>query len=156
MRGSPAKEAINSDRAIAETLAVARLPCQERSASKWAAQSNYRLKPEGRGSADWCPRADHAVLWHRSTCRFRRSALPTIAGYAAVMRKPSAVMSTEKSKPVADTHNEVVHTAESVLPPKKPPAPSAKHRSAAGGFGSTLAVMLCVRPHALHLNHGLS
>jgi hypothetical protein len=43
---SPAKPAINSDRAIAEKLTGAWLPCQESSALQWRAQSNYRLKAE--------------------------------------------------------------------------------------------------------------
>src|SRR5215472_8953210 len=46
IRGSPAKAAINSDRAIAEKLTGAWLPCQESSAPQWPAQSNYRLKAE--------------------------------------------------------------------------------------------------------------
>jgi hypothetical protein len=43
---SPAKAAINSDRAIAEKLTGAWLPCQKSSARQWPAQSNYRLKAE--------------------------------------------------------------------------------------------------------------
>jgi hypothetical protein len=43
---SPAKAAINSDRAIAENLTDAWLPCQENSVMQWPAQSNYRLKAE--------------------------------------------------------------------------------------------------------------
>jgi hypothetical protein len=43
---SPAKAVINSDRAIAEKLTGAWLPCQESSALQWPAQPNYRLKPE--------------------------------------------------------------------------------------------------------------
>src|SRR5262252_8733496 len=43
---SPAKAAINSDRAIAEKLTGAWLPCQESSALQWLAQSNYRSKAE--------------------------------------------------------------------------------------------------------------
>jgi hypothetical protein len=46
MRVSPAKVAINSDRAIAEKLTGAWLPCQESSALQWPAQSNCRLKVE--------------------------------------------------------------------------------------------------------------
>ena len=45
-RVSPAKAAINSDRAIAEKLTGAWLPCQESSALQWPAQLNYRLKVE--------------------------------------------------------------------------------------------------------------
>jgi hypothetical protein len=65
---------------------------------------------------------------HRSSYHYQRSALPTFADYAIGMRKPIRRDGDRKSKPVADTHNEVAHTAESVLPPKKPPAPSVKHR----------------------------
>jgi len=43
---SPAKAAINSERAIAESLTDAWLPCQKSSALQWPAQSNYRLKAE--------------------------------------------------------------------------------------------------------------
>jgi hypothetical protein len=43
---SLAKAAINSDRAIAEKLTGAWLPCQKSSALQWPAQSNYRLKAE--------------------------------------------------------------------------------------------------------------
>ena len=43
---SPAKAAINSDRAIAEKLTGVWLPCQESSALQWPAESNYRLKAE--------------------------------------------------------------------------------------------------------------
>jgi hypothetical protein len=43
---SPAKAAINSDRAIAEKLTGAWLPCQESSALQWPARSSYRLKAE--------------------------------------------------------------------------------------------------------------
>ena len=46
IRVSPAKAAINSDRAIAGTQTGALLPCQERSASHRPARSNYRLKTE--------------------------------------------------------------------------------------------------------------
>jgi ABC-type glutathione transport system ATPase component len=46
IRMSLAKAAINSDRAIAEKLTGAWLPCQESSALQWPAQSNYRLKAE--------------------------------------------------------------------------------------------------------------
>jgi hypothetical protein len=42
---SPAKAAINSDRAIAEKLTGAWLPYQESSALQWPAQLKYRLKP---------------------------------------------------------------------------------------------------------------
>src|SRR6516162_5168860 len=45
IRVSPAKAAINSDRAIAEELTGAWLPCQESSAFR-SAQSNYPLKAE--------------------------------------------------------------------------------------------------------------
>jgi hypothetical protein len=45
---SPAKAAINSDLAIAEKLTGAWLPCQESSASKWPAPSNYRMNAEYR------------------------------------------------------------------------------------------------------------
>jgi hypothetical protein len=47
---SPAKAAINSDRAIAEKLTGVWLPCQESSALQRPAQSNYRLKAEEVGS----------------------------------------------------------------------------------------------------------
>jgi len=47
---NPAKAGINSERAIAEKLTVAWLPCQESSALQWPAQSNYRLKAEDFGS----------------------------------------------------------------------------------------------------------
>jgi len=43
---SRAKAAINSDRAIAEKLTGAWLPCQKSSVPQWPAQSNYRLKAE--------------------------------------------------------------------------------------------------------------
>jgi hypothetical protein len=46
IRVSPAKVAINSDRAIAEKLTGAWLLCQESSALQWPAQSNYRLNAE--------------------------------------------------------------------------------------------------------------
>jgi hypothetical protein len=46
---SPAKAAINSDRATAEKLTGAWLLCQESSALRWKAQSNYRLKAEDVG-----------------------------------------------------------------------------------------------------------
>src|SRR6516165_14882 len=46
IRVSPAKAAINSDRAIAEKPTGAWLLCQESSALQWGAQSNYRLKAE--------------------------------------------------------------------------------------------------------------
>jgi hypothetical protein len=46
IRVSPAKAAINSDRAIAEKLTGAWLPCQKSSALQWPAQSNYRLKAD--------------------------------------------------------------------------------------------------------------
>jgi hypothetical protein len=46
---SPAKAAINSDRAIAEKLTGAWLPCQNSSAAQWPAQSNCRLKMEDLG-----------------------------------------------------------------------------------------------------------
>jgi hypothetical protein len=46
MQTSPAKVAINSDRAIVEKLTGAWLPCQESSALQWLAPSNYRLKAE--------------------------------------------------------------------------------------------------------------
>ena len=63
--------------------------------------------------------------WHRSTCGIRRSALPTIADYAVDMRKPIRRDGNRKSKLGIDVHNEVADTA---LPPKKPPVPSAKRR----------------------------
>jgi hypothetical protein len=44
IRVSPAKAAINSDRAIAGKQTGALLPCQERSASHRTARSNYPLK----------------------------------------------------------------------------------------------------------------
>jgi hypothetical protein len=44
IRVSPAKAAINSDRAIAGKQTGALLPCQERSASLRTARSNYPLK----------------------------------------------------------------------------------------------------------------
>jgi hypothetical protein len=47
---NPAKAAINSERAIAEKLTGAWLPCRESSALQWPAQSNYRLKAEDVGS----------------------------------------------------------------------------------------------------------
>jgi hypothetical protein len=65
---------------------------------------------------------------HWSSCHYRRSALRTIADYAVGMRKPIRRYGDRKSKRVGDAHNEVAHTAESALPPKKPPAPSVKHR----------------------------
>jgi len=37
-------------------------------------------------------------------------------------------MTTEKAKAVADARNEIALTADSALPPKKPPAPSSKRR----------------------------
>jgi hypothetical protein len=43
---SPAKAGINSDRAIAEKLTGAWLPCQKSDAPQWPAQSSYRLKAE--------------------------------------------------------------------------------------------------------------
>jgi len=43
---SPAKAGINSDRAIAEKLTGAWLPCQKSGALQWPAQSSYRLKAE--------------------------------------------------------------------------------------------------------------
>jgi hypothetical protein len=43
---SPAKLAINWDRAIAEKLTGAWLPCQESGVLQWPAQSNYQLKAE--------------------------------------------------------------------------------------------------------------
>ena len=43
---TPAKVAINSERAIAERLTDAWLPCQKSSALQWPAQSNYRLNPD--------------------------------------------------------------------------------------------------------------
>jgi hypothetical protein len=43
---SRAKAVINSDRAIAEKLTGAWLPCQKSSALQWPAQSKYRLKAE--------------------------------------------------------------------------------------------------------------
>jgi hypothetical protein len=46
IRVSPAKAGINSDRAIAEKLTGAWLPCQQSSALQWPAQSNYRLNPD--------------------------------------------------------------------------------------------------------------
>jgi len=46
IRVSPAKAAINSDRAIAGKQTGALLPCQERSASHRTARSNYPLKTE--------------------------------------------------------------------------------------------------------------
>jgi hypothetical protein len=46
IRVSPAKAAINSDRAIAGKQMGALLPCQERSASHRPARSNYPLKTE--------------------------------------------------------------------------------------------------------------
>jgi hypothetical protein len=49
IRVSPAKEAINSDRAIAEKLTGAWLPCQENSALQWPVQSNCRLKADYKG-----------------------------------------------------------------------------------------------------------
>src|SRR4029077_19102568 len=51
IRVSPAKAAINSDRAIAEKLTGAWLPCRGSSALQWPAQSNYRLKAEDVRSA---------------------------------------------------------------------------------------------------------
>jgi hypothetical protein len=43
------------------------------------------------------------------------------------LRKP--VMAVKrKSKTADDAQNEIAPTAESALPPKKPPAPSLKHR----------------------------
>jgi hypothetical protein len=54
--------------------------------------------------------------------------LPTFADYAVGMRKPIRCDGDRKSKPVTDAHNEIGLTAESALPPKKPPAPSVKHR----------------------------
>jgi hypothetical protein len=44
------------------------------------------------------------------------------------MRKPILRDGDRKSKTVADARNEVAHTAESALPPRKPPAPTVKHR----------------------------
>jgi hypothetical protein len=48
------------------------------------------------------------------------------------MRKPIRRDGGRKSKPAADAHNEIAHTAESALPPKKLPASSAKHRLTRG------------------------
>ena len=45
-RVTPAKAGINSDRAIAEKLTGAWLPCQQSSALHRPAQSNYRLNPD--------------------------------------------------------------------------------------------------------------
>jgi hypothetical protein len=42
----------------------------------------------------------------------------------ARLRKPDG----RKSKSPADVRGTIVEAAESALPPKKPPAPSAKHR----------------------------
>jgi hypothetical protein len=58
--------------------------------------------------------------------------LPTIADYAAGMpkarsRKPIAHDGGQGNK-TGDARNELALTAESALPPKKPPAPSVKHR----------------------------
>src|SRR5947209_3831013 len=44
--GEPCKSGYQPDRAIAEELTGAWLPCQEASALQWPAQSNYRLNAE--------------------------------------------------------------------------------------------------------------
>jgi hypothetical protein len=54
--------------------------------------------------------------------------LPTLADYAAGMRKARSRKSRRDGDQKSDTRNEIVLTAESALPPKKPPAPSAKRR----------------------------
>jgi hypothetical protein len=63
-----------------------------------------------------------------SSCSYQSSASPTIADYALGMRKPvHRDGGDRKGKIVGGLKSEPV-TAESVLPHKKPPAPSAKHR----------------------------
>jgi hypothetical protein len=64
---------------------------------------------------------------HRSSCRYRRSALRTIADYAPGMRKPIRRDGDRKSKTTSVPKSGDV-AVESVLPPKKPPAPSVRHR----------------------------
>jgi hypothetical protein len=61
---SPAKAAINSDRAIAEKLTGAWLPYQESSALQWPAQSKYRLKAGGKLRLDSFPGAKEAPEAH--------------------------------------------------------------------------------------------
>jgi hypothetical protein len=43
------------------------------------------------------------------------------------LRKP-VMAAKRKSKTAGDAQNEIAHNAESALPPKKPPAPSVRHR----------------------------
>src|SRR5215472_2508582 len=73
IRWSPAKAAINSDRAIAEKLTGASLPCQESSALRWPAQSNYRLKVEDvlklQNNVRFAPEADSCTA---AKCGFPR------------------------------------------------------------------------------------
>jgi hypothetical protein len=64
---------------------------------------------------------------HRSTCLYRRSALRTIADYAVGMRKPIGRDGDRESK-TANVPKSGDVAVESVLPPKKPPAPSANSR----------------------------
>jgi hypothetical protein len=72
---------------------------------------------------------------HRSSYHYRRRALPTFARYPAGMakarlRKPDG----RKSKAPAD--DAIVRDDGSALPPKKPPAPSPKHRCVGRRCGS--------------------
>jgi hypothetical protein len=87
MRVSPAKAAINLDRAIAEKLMGAWLPCRENSASQWPAQSNCRLKAEDgspRGLRLQNPRSD--PIWFA-----KRSNLQRVQGQKAC-EEPAGVI----------------------------------------------------------------
>jgi hypothetical protein len=69
---------------------------------------------------------------HRSSCRYRRSILPTFADYPVGMWKRRSPKSRrdggQKSNTASGGDNELTHAAESALPPKK--AASAERETA--------------------------
>jgi hypothetical protein len=68
-----------------------------------------------------------ATCGHTSSCRYCRcSASPIFADYAIGMpkarsHKPIARDGGQRNKTASDARNEIALTAESALPPKKPP-----------------------------------
>jgi hypothetical protein len=90
IRVSPAKAAINSDRAIAGKQTGALLPCQERSASHRTARSNYPLKiplfprpPRLAADARPQPTARNVHFGGKGRRKIRSSALHQIADIGA-------------------------------------------------------------------------
>lgn len=65
---------------------------------------------------------------YRSSCHYQRSALPTFASYATGMVKGRLHKPVRRDGRISKASADACDTAESTLPPKKPPAPSVKRR----------------------------